>query len=182
MSTFRAIDIDTLTETFVISLSDILVVETFVGTRGVQIQVLYDSVVAAVAGTVTTPPPTTPPTTPPYTTTSPYYAVTLSASPVAGGGVSLTDMGPIGNGTYPAGYLVYVVATPNIGAGYQFANWTGADVGLLQFAVTSATNRLTMPAATVALTAVFTFTDPNSYLLLQDGSFVLLQSGDDIII
>ena len=182
MATFRAIDIDNLTETYTINLSDLLVVETFVGTRGIEIQVLYDAVVAAIAGAVTTPPPTSPITTPPPTTVVPFYAVSLSAYPTAGGGVSLTDMGPIGNGTYPAGYLVYVVATPDVGAGYQFTTWSGADAGLLQFALTSATNRLTMPAATVNLTAIFTFTDPNSYLLLQDGDFVLLQSSDNIII
>lgn len=90
MANLRAIDVDALPETFTLALSDVLVVETDIGTRGVIIQTLIDEIVVEyfASPAPTTPPPTTPPpptfaptTTPAPTTPAPTETTTTTPAP-----------------------------------------------------------------------------------------------------
>ena len=78
-------------------------------------------------------------------TSTTNYTLSVSASPAAGGSVTLSPAG----GTYAAGTVVTLTATAN--SGYTFTSWSGAASG------TAATTTVTV-SSNISATATFTVT------------------------
>lgn len=156
MSNLRAIDIDTLPETFTLSLSDVLVAETEIGTRGVIIQVLSNAIIAAFYATPTpSAPPTTPPATTHITTPGPTTPAPTGPTPTTTAPPETTTPAPTTTTpppTTPHIVSIDISGSSSVTAGLNGGSWSYSvsdTLGLVQvrFSIDGHSNGIWTPAS-----------------------------------